>query len=87
MNFSPVVSVAKSTVDPTRIDINFQDKVPEWVSGYLNAIFAREFSRQEIDTAVLQAAQKQADSILENLVGQGLIFRAGVDPEFRSCGE
>lgn len=87
MNFSPQLQVSKSTVDPTRITITFQDKVPSWVEGYLNAIFAREFSRQEIDTAVLTAAQKQADSILENLVGQGLIYRAGVDPEFRSCGE
>ena len=86
-SYAPGVTLAVSSADPTRIAITFEDRVPPWVEGYFNAIFAREFSRQEITMSLLTAAHKQIDQMLENLVSQGLIFRIGADPEFKSAGE
>lgn len=92
MNYAPDISVSKSTVDPTKMVLTFSDKVPTWVEGYMNAVVARNFQvNQDLDNRqlhqVLTSAQKELTVVLENLVGSGLIFRSGADPEFKSCGE
>jgi hypothetical protein len=90
-NYAPEVVVSKSTVDPTKMDHAFSEKVPAWVDGYIKAVIARNFQiSQDLDNRqlnqVLQTATKELNQVLENLVNSGLVFRSG-NSDFKSAGE
>ena len=90
--YCPEVYLSKSATDPTRLAVAFNATVPTWVTGYIEAVVARNFQlAADLDTRqtnqLLMNATKELNQVLENLVNAGLVFSVGGSDTFKSAGE